>query len=184
MSKIRASQSAPKIDIELKEADAFQLVYRNSHLTVFRYIYGLHGGPIEDIEDLTTLTFLRAWKSRRRFRGSQDAALGWLLKIARNLVIDDYRRNKRSGKLLDIEKQIIPDPSITPEEIVSQHEQTLALWALLQRLPNQPREMIVLRYILGWRVKDIAEHLDMKENTVSVSIRRILKQLQTEWPES
>jgi RNA polymerase sigma-70 factor (ECF subfamily) len=182
MSKKQASQSAPKIDFQLKEADAFQIVYENSHLIVFRYIYGLHGGPIEDVEDLTTATFLRAWKSRRRFRGNQDAALGWLLKIARNLVIDDYRRKKRRGIFLDIEKQIIPDPDITPEEKVAQNEQILTLWTILQRLPNQPREMVVLRYILGWRVKDIAKHLDMNENTVSVNIRRILNQLQTEWP--
>jgi len=182
MSKNRVPQSALKVDIQMRETDAFQLVYRNSHPTVFRYIYGLHGGPIEDVEDLTTATFLRAWRSRRRFRGSQDAAIGWLLKIAKNLVIDDSRRNKRSGKFLDIEKHIIPDPSITPEEKVSLYEQILILWTLLQRLPNQPRELIVLRYILGWRGKDIAEHLDMKENTVSVSIRRILKRLQTEWP--
>ena len=153
MSIKRASQSDPDIDIQLKEAAVFQQVYRNSHLIVFRYIYGLQGGPTEDVEDLTTATFLRAWKSRRRFRGNQGAALGWLLKIAKNLVIDDYRRKKRTGKFLDIEKHIIPDPGMPPEERAAQNEEILTLWKLLQKIPNKPREMVVLRYILGWRVK-------------------------------
>ena len=180
----RVPKSAPKNDLQLKKTDVFQDVYKTSHLTVFRYIYGLHGGPIEDVEDLTTMTYLRAWKSRHQFRGSEDSVLGWLLKIARNLVIDDYRREKRRGHFLDIEKQVIPDPTNTLEEKVTQNEQIRTLWTLLLKLPNQPREMITLRYILSWRVKDIAEYLDINENTVSVSIRRILQQLKTEWPNS
>lgn len=43
--------------------------------------------------------------------------------------------------------------------------------------------MIVLRYVLGWPVKRIAEHLDMLENTVSVNLRRILQRMQRDWPE-
>jgi RNA polymerase sigma factor (sigma-70 family) len=54
---------------------------------------------------------------------------------------------------------------------------------LLHTLSSQHREILVLRYLLNWRVKEIAEHLEMKENTVSVYIRRALKQLRQSWPE-
>jgi RNA polymerase sigma factor (sigma-70 family) len=53
----------------------------------------------------------------------------------------------------------------------------------LAKLSDTHKEMIVLRYILGWRVKEIADHLEMKENNVSVTIRRILKRLQEAWSE-
>jgi RNA polymerase sigma-70 factor (ECF subfamily) len=159
-------------------------VYQSHHLVVFRFIYGLNGGPIEDVEDLTTITFLRAWKSRRRFRGSQDAALGWLLRIARNLVIDTHRREKRRGMLVDIEKQPLSTDDPLPEERLSHDERIQVLQKSLAKLPEHHREMIVLRYLLGWRVKDIATHLEMSDNTVSATIRRILKRLQESWPET
>ena len=78
----------------LQSVEAFDQLYQSTHLIIFRYIYGLHGGSQEDVEDLTANTFTRAWKARSRFNGDPSAAIGWLLKIARNLVIDDYRRRK------------------------------------------------------------------------------------------
>ncbi|MBW8010087.1 MAG: hypothetical protein FVQ83_02440 [Chloroflexi bacterium] len=41
--------------------------------------------------------------------------------------------------------------------------------------------MIILRYILEWKVKDIGLHLDIAENTVSVIIRRARKKLRAHW---
>jgi RNA polymerase sigma-70 factor (ECF subfamily) len=168
--------------ISIKDADSFQHLYERCHLIVFRFIYGLHGGPTEEVEDLTAEVFIKAWKSRHRFRGSEQAALGWLLKIARNLVIDSHRRQKFRGFSSDIEHHIITSNELNPEEHLQLREQTKILWSLLQTLTDRQREILVLRYILGWRVKDISHHLEMKENTVSVTIRRALKHLQQEWP--
>ena len=44
--------------------------------------------------------------------------------------------------------------------------------------------MVVLRYLLGWRVKEIAHYLDIPENTVSVTVRRSLARLRAGWPET
>jgi len=164
-------------------ADAFNALYERTYLVVFRYAFGLHGGPAEDVEDLTTETFLRAWKSRHRFRGDENAALGWLLTIARNLVIDTQRRRNRSGFEVDIERHILAEPGLSPEDQIAYQDQVKTLWRLLANLSVQQREIIVLRYLTGWSVKRIAQHLDMKENTVSVYIRRILLKLRENWPE-
>lgn len=166
----------------LRDTGTFQSLYERKHIVVFRFIYGLHGGPKEDVEDLTMETFLRAWGSRDRFQGNEDAAVGWLLKIARNLVIDSHRQKNNRLTHLDIETHIITAPGLTTEQHLHQKEQIRTLWSLLNELSNQQREIIVLRYILGWRVKDIGQHLEMGENHVSVTIRRILKQIQGNWP--
>jgi len=166
----------------LLQPGEFQNIYEQYHLVIYRYIYGLHGGPTEDVEDLTTNVFTRAWKSRHRFHGNHNAALGWLIKIARNLVIDTYRRKGRRSNSIDIENQIIPSNDLSPEESFFLQDQIATLWNLLAKLPNHHREIIVLRYILGWRVKDIAKQLNKNENNISVSIRRILNRLQNEWP--
>jgi len=171
-------------DLNLRTAETFQHFYAQNYLAIYRFIYGLYGGPVEEIEDLTAETFVRAWKSRRRFHGSQQAALGWVFKIARNLVIDQHRRQRSRGFVQDIEVTIIPAGDPNPEEQTQVREQVQILWSLLPALPDQQREILVLRYMLGWRVHEIAEHLAMNENTVSVYIRRALKRLRQDWPGS
>ena len=167
----------------LTDASAFQRLFTRRHVAIFRFIYGLRGGPNEEVEDLTMKTFLKAWRSRSRFKGSEDDAFRWLLKIARNLVIDHHRRKSNQQIHLDIETQSIAGREKTPEEIVFQMEQTRTLWRILETLPSLHREMIVLRYILGWRVKDIGNYMEINENHVSVTIRRVLKQIKDKWPD-
>jgi len=55
---------------------------------------------------------------------------------------------------------------------------------MLATLSDDVREILVLRYLLGWHVKQVADYLKMNENTVSVTIRRALKSLQRDWPDS
>ena len=169
-------------NISLREPESFQQFYNHNYLIVFRFIYGLHGGPTEDVEDLTADTFVRAWKSRHKFSGSEQAGLGWLLKIARNLVIDTHRRKKHQGFAQDIEQHIVPALEQGPEEQTEIREQVKTLWSLLNTLSDLQREILVLRYILGWRVQDISKYSEMKENTVSVYITRALRRLRQNWP--
>jgi len=176
-----SQHTQPVDDIHLGSRE-FQSLYDQTYLAVFRYIYSYHGGPIQEVEDLATQTYLRAWKSRKGFYGNNKAAFGWLLKIARNLVIDTHRWRRRNQDTIDIQTQIIAAPGQTPEELVSQQEQIRTLWSLLVELPEKQQEIIILRYILGWRVKDIAVYLDMGENHVSVLIRRTLTKLKRKWP--
>jgi RNA polymerase sigma-70 factor (ECF subfamily) len=79
---------------------------------------------------------------------------------------------------------LLPDINLTPEIDVITREQIVILWRLLGALPEDIREMLVLRYILGWQVKQVAKHLGMNENSVSVTIHRALKSLQRDWPQS
>lgn len=172
-----------KQDAPLLNAEAFSDLYAQNYLSVYRYLFGLHGGPQEDIEDLTAETFIHAWKARHTFSGDlRNAATGWLLRIARRLIIDHYRRGQAriqaDAEILDD----LPHLGPTPENLVLMGEQYETLWKLLQRLPSNQREMLVLRYLLDWRVNQIGEYMGIPENTVSVNIRRGLARLQQEWP--
>jgi RNA polymerase sigma-70 factor (ECF subfamily) len=171
-------------EYSISDADVFAHLYDQNHLTVFRYVYGLSGGPQQDVEDITAETFTRAWVTRHRFTGNEQAALGWLLHIARNLVIDSSRRNKVHAVDENVNIESLLDVSALPEADVVTREQAEILWNMLISLPEDTREMLVLRYLLGWQVKQIASHLDMTENNVSVRIRRALNSLQRNWPQS
>ncbi|MBX3046001.1 MAG: sigma-70 family RNA polymerase sigma factor [Anaerolineales bacterium] len=156
----------------------FQVAYERTQLSVFRYIYSLTGGPQAEAEDLTAETYLRAWKARHCYHGEPDRVIGWLIQIAKRLVIDDYRRLQRAER-----RQPPPPPSPdTPEEAALHNEDARRLAALLASLPADPREILTLRYSLGWQVKEIAAHMDMTESHVSVTIHRTLTKLRQQWP--
>jgi RNA polymerase sigma-70 factor (ECF subfamily) len=158
---------------------SFGDMYECNRLPVFRYIYGLTGGPQEDVEDLVAATFLRAWQARHRFDKDIGSAIGWLIQIAKRLVIDEYRRSLQAPRILLVEHPVDP----APEQLAITGEQKNILRSLLAGLPVEQREMIVLRYMLGWRVNDIAQHMDMTENTISVNIHRTLSKLREKWIE-
>lgn len=158
----------------------FEGMYEQNRLSVFRYIYGLTGGPQEAVEDLTAETFLRAWKARHRYEGNVEAAIGWLIRIAKRLVIDEYRRTLQTTRHLTA----APVAVSMPEQVAMADEQKDFLFALLAGLSEEQRELIVLRYILGWRVTDIALYVGATENNISVMIHRTLSRLREKWAEA
>lgn len=177
----------PGSNISLQDAQAFSRLYEEANLLIFRYIYGIYGGPSQDVEDITAETFARAWKARTQFSGDQNDAVSWLIQIARNLVIDNYRREKgRDFVTMDqnqLTEFLVADNVAGPENYIEHKQQIATLWKVVQSLPIEQKELIVLRYILGWRVNRIAEHTGLLENTVSVRIRRILHQIRDDWPD-
>jgi len=168
----------------LANTNAFARLYEDTHLIVFRYMYGLSGGPLQEAEDLTAETYARAWKMRGHFHGDDEAALRWLLHIARNLAIDLSRRRHVRAVDESVFVELLVDPHLEPELDVITREQLSILWEMLATLSDDVREILVLRYLLGWHVKQVADYLKMNENTVSVTIRRALKSLQRDWPDS
>jgi RNA polymerase sigma-70 factor (ECF subfamily) len=168
-------------EVSIVDNGDFARMYDQNYMGVFRYVYGLSDGAQQDAEDIAAETFMRAWTTRHRFSGTDQAALGWLLHIARNLVIDASRRKKVRAVDDNMEIETMLDANALPEADLISREQTANLWKLLENLSDETREIIVLRYILGWQVKQIAIHLDMTENNVSVNIRRTLSRLKNNW---
>lgn len=161
----------------IASAENFKTLYEQNRLPIFRYIYGLTGGPQDDVEDLTAETFLRAWKARYRFEGDDASATGWLIRIAKRLVIDEYRRANTASRSLPLD----PPAEPVPEQSALDEEQRRHLFSLLKDLPDEQREIITLRYLLGWRVSDISRHIGATENNVSVTIHRTLVRLREKW---
>lgn len=167
--------------ISIPDADAFTRLYEKTYISVFRYVYGLSSASQQEAEDLTAETYARAWKARQYFNGNETAALGWLFRIAKNLMIDISRRRKVHDVDENADIELLVDPNQLPELDVIAREQIATLWQMLKSLPEETREMLVLRYVLGWQIKQIAEYLEVNENNISVTIRRALQRLQHNW---
>jgi RNA polymerase sigma factor (sigma-70 family) len=84
----------------------------------------------------------------------------------------------------NISIELLVDPAQIPEADVISREQIAILWKMFGMLNTDVREMLVLRYMLGWQVRQIAGYMDLNENTVTVKIKRALKSLQRDWPQS
>ncbi len=161
----------------------FSAFYERTHLALFRYLYGLSGGPQEDVEDLTAETFTKAWRARHSFQGTEQAALGWLMKIGRCLAIDAYRRRQACPSMDDPILDEVPAPALPLEEAALGNADGQHLLSLLQGLPGETKEILVLRYLLGWPVNQIGAYLEIPENNVSATIHRALERLRRRWPE-
>jgi RNA polymerase sigma factor (sigma-70 family) len=123
-----------------KDAQSFSQLWEQAHLTVYRYIYVLCGGPVEGIENLTAETLWRVWRARQRFEDTLPASIAWLLKIARRLVIDSYHRDKIPRCDIYLNCFTIKVQKATPEEKVQHNEQLRILLQLLQELPVHQRD--------------------------------------------
>lgn len=166
-------------DSSITAPEDFSRFYEQTHLAVFRYLMVLCGGSQTEAEDVTAEAFLRAWQKRAQFSGSEAARLGWLITIARNLLIDQRRAGPARNVALPLD-ETLADPAVSPEELAVGSEDLQAVIEAMQDLPFGQRNMLTLRYVLGWRVKAIAAHLGLPENTVSVELRRALARLQAQ----
>ena len=164
----------------LKDADAFSAFYERTHLNVFRYASAILGGQT-DAEDVTAEAYMRAWKARDSFSGDEDAAKGWLFTITRNCIFDRGRRQSTKQPALPMDDAIadtLADAGPTIDDVLVTSEQREEVFALVRALPEPQREILVLRYVMDWRVNQIAAHLSLTENAVSVHIHRAVQRLQ------
>lgn len=171
-------------DYSLVEKEEFNRLYLSTHLSVFRYTLSLLGGPIQDAEDITSKTYLRAWGSRNSFSGDEESALRWLLKIARNLIVDATRHKKVREKhdhLTTANDDALNRPT---ERKIILNEQQASIWKLIQALPDQDKEIVTLRYFLDFPIKEIAAQLDVPQNTLSVRLRRIMERLRRQFKDA
>lgn len=153
---------------------AFSDFYERTHRSVFRYVMAMTGDQGES-EEITADAYFRAWRRRETFSGDDDAAMGWIITIARRQAIDRLRSVQRHPQAeLD---DGLPSADIDIDDLVVADEQVGLVWQALRDLPWQQREVLVLRYMFGWRVQAIAAHLELSENAVSVRIRRALQKM-------
>lgn len=136
---------------------AFALLVRHTQDHVWRFIRHQVGDD-ELASDLSQETFLRVHASLRSFRG-EAAFTTWLLRIARNLVVDERRRAARRPVVVPVDESASPgrDPGTTLRS---------ELEAALASLPVDQRDALLLVEILGLRYREAAAVLEVAEGTV------------------
>lgn len=158
-----------KRELKILEENIEQLYLDNSDM-VYRFIYLLVRHK-ETAEDLTQETFFKAFKSFNNF-DNRSSMLTWLLKIARNVTYDHFRRKRmiqffKWGNENDIDTK---NPS--PQSTVEKKEDLSQLYAALSRLKEDYRDVLILRKINECSIKETAYILGWTEAKVKTKMTR------------
>ena len=151
---------------------------RELHVHCYRML-----GSFQDAEDAVQDTFLRAWRRRETFEG-RSTFRAWLYRIATNACLDLLAKRRpepaTGGEVLWL--QPYPDrlldelpaaESDEPEALaVARETVELAYVVAVQHLAPRPRAVLILRDVLGWPAKDVADLLGDSVNSVNSALQR------------
>lgn len=141
---------------------------RRIHAFVFRRM-----GDATLAQDVTSATFEKALQSLPRYRWRGVSFGAWLYRIARNEIVQAYRRDRTPTALLDW--QVLDEPAAPG---VNGHND--ALHTAFTVLPDADREVLTLRFFEDLDSAEVAEVLGISISAVYVRVHRALKRLRAE----
>jgi RNA polymerase sigma-70 factor (ECF subfamily) len=189
------------------EEDAFRSLIEPHRPALHAHCYRMLGS-LHDAEDALQNTLLRAWRALPKFRGR--GSLGaWLYRIATNVCLDATARRPKRVVPIDYGPPTSPGdapekpPSVamwidpyadetlssavddaTPEARYERREMLeLALIAALQHLSARQRAVFILRDVLGFSAKEVADSLETTVASVNGTILRARRALEEQLPE-
>ncbi|MET9001818.1 RNA polymerase sigma factor [Amycolatopsis sp. NPDC004169] len=159
---------------------AFTELFERYAEAVWNHAYRLTGSWV-GAEDLTSTTFLTAWRRRADVTLVRDSALPWLYTVAGNAARDEYRSARRRLRLL----RKVPDPPV-----VSDHADAVAerldgerrlreVVEAVRTLPKAQREVVELCLLAEVSAADAAALLAVAEVTVRAHLSRARARLRT-----
>ena len=153
----------------------FHSIYEEYADILFRYSF-FKLSDREKAKDIVQDSFIRFWEFIAA-DGKVENVKPFLYKIATNAIVDQYRKHKNLS--LDSLAEDGFDPADTEghKKMMTSADSQLAL-KLLNRLDPEDRDIMLMRYVEGLSVKEIAEIINDRENTISVKIHRSIKELQ------
>ncbi|MGD9890098.1 MAG: RNA polymerase sigma factor [Dehalococcoidia bacterium] len=132
-----------------------------------------------DAEDVTAETFARVLRTLPRFEWRGVPFTAWLLPIAAHVAVDHYRRRRHETPL----DELAEEPVAAWSTEIAAVEERADLFALVERLPADQRQVIVARFGQERSSQDIARALGRSEGAVKQLQYRALKTLRT-WVEA
>lgn len=176
LNSVKVSQ---KIDLWVEQAkqgdsEAFGKVYDELVTPIYRYIYYRVDQHVA--EDLTEDTFFKAWKNIKKYKKGKHNFSAWLFRIAHNLVVDHYRKNKYKTDPID---ENFVDTKDTPVQKVNIKLNQIRIRKMIKKLPQGHQQVIVLKYINELSNKEIAQSLGKSEGAIRTIQFRALEKLRS-----
>jgi RNA polymerase sigma-70 factor (ECF subfamily) len=167
-----------------RDGRAFRAIMTRYNQRLYRLARGIVGRASE-AEDVVQEAYVRAFRNLETFRG--DSALStWLSRIVINEALGRLRKQKREGKVTDLEAaqaEIIQFPgnaSDDPERTMAQRQILHLVEEATDKLPAAFRSVFVARVIEGMSMEETAELLGIKPETVKTRLHRARQMVRKE----
>ncbi|HKJ07359.1 MAG TPA: sigma-70 family RNA polymerase sigma factor [Flavobacteriaceae bacterium] len=133
----------------------------------------------EIAEDIFQDTFIKVIKTLKRGAYNEEGKfLPWVMRIAHNLVIDHFRRNKRIPTFKNNDEfdifSVISDEVLNAEKQLIKNQVLLDIKNLIVELPDDQKEVLVMRMYKDMSFKEIAENTNVSINTALGRMRYAL----------
>jgi len=152
----------------------FIKIYDENIEKIYRFVF-LKVGSQEAAEDLSSQVFVKGWDKFRTGKGEIQNPSAYLFQIARNEIADYYR--KRKFNTVSIEDYQLSDPNLKVEQDFSQKSDLEIIKAKLTSLSEDHQNVLILRYLNDFSIKEIAKILEKQEGAVRVMIHRAIQEL-------
>ena len=157
------------------DADAFAQLYQMHIQVIFRYVM-YRVGDTSLAEDLTADVFVKALESLPRYRDQGKPLVAWLYRIAHARVVDHYRRSDRRPTESDVETEIVAFNPDWDADIL-RRQAARALRQAIADLTDDQQQVIILRFIEGYRIETVAEVMGKQPNAIKALQFRALRSL-------
>lgn len=182
---MHGDQSQDQVDIieklvqSAKEGDSlsFGRLYDLFYTKIFRYVVYKVGNR-EDAEDITAEVFIRMLKSINSFSFQGHPFSSWLFRIARNMIVDYFRKNsRRKTTTLETAGSIPETESLKIDYQLDLDIKISNISGAINELTDLQQDVISLRFAAGLSIKETAETVGRKENAVKALQHSAIKKL-------
>ncbi len=156
-----------------RDREAFVQLYDRYVDKIYKYVY-FKSARSEDAEDLTALIFLKAWEAISHYRWEGYPFSAWLYRIAHNQIIDYYRTYLPTYSLDLARRQ---ETGSDPVEAAERSLTATRVQAALRHLSENQRQVIVLRFLLGYSTEEVASIMDKSPDAIRAAQSRALRAL-------
>ncbi len=162
------------------EPRAFGELYECYAPAIFRYLFA-HLDSRMDAEDLTGEVFLKAWQSLTRYNERGVPFLAFLFRIARNILVDHYRRSSRQeSKAPDDMDRYRKEGIAEPIEVVGSQMEHQRIMRIMENLRADYRSVLTLRFISELSPEETAQAMERSVGAIRVLQHRALAALRQE----
>lgn len=157
------------------DAAAWEHLVRQYSRRIYHLAYKFVGRH-EQAEDLTQEVFLKIYRSLDQYNPAVGDLPNWMLRLARNLIIDDYRRRQRQpaegGEDIEVHVHHLRSQTDHPQRNIERKEQSLQIMQAIEKLSPDLRQCVIMRDIEEMTYQEIVEKLRIPEGTVKSRINR------------
>jgi RNA polymerase sigma-70 factor, ECF subfamily len=146
------------------EKDSFSELYEYYITPIFRFVYFRVRSRV-DAEDLTQTVFLKAWDHLSDYRQGKNPFSSWLYAIARNTVIDFWKK-KKDWDISELGKNTIKSKEEPVDDLIEREDDLRRLKEIIELLTDEQQEAVILKFIDGLSNKEISKIMGKKEDAI------------------